>query len=91
MWSGLSEVAGVTLYGPPPGQPRTPTVSFKVVDTPSRAVAAELAGRFGVFVSDGDFYASTVVDRLDRLAQQCGPRFSPCQLLREMKETQRSQ
>jgi len=64
MWDGLQEVDGVTLYGPPPGQPRTPTVAFTVTDVPSRAVAAELATGSGVFVCDGDFYASTVVARL---------------------------
>ena len=28
MWEGLGAVPGVTLYGPPPGAPRTPTVAF---------------------------------------------------------------
>ncbi len=69
MWEGLSAVPGVRLYGHAPGGPRrTPTVAFTVRKLPSSEVAARLADE-GVFVSDGDFYASTVVKRLG-LAEQ---------------------
>ncbi|HKK27133.1 MAG TPA: cysteine desulfurase-like protein [Gemmatimonadota bacterium] len=64
MWEGLAAVPGVTLYGPPPGEPRTPTVGFSVRGVPSREVARRLADDHGVFVSHGDFYAATVVERL---------------------------
>jgi cysteine desulfurase family protein (TIGR01976 family) len=63
MWEGLSAIPGVTLYGPRPGLPRTPTVAFTVADRPADLVARHLAER-GVFVSSGDFYAATVVERL---------------------------
>jgi cysteine desulfurase family protein (TIGR01976 family) len=63
MWTGLGEIAGVTRYGPPPGRPRTPTVSFTVAGRTSEQVATALAAE-GVFVSNGDFYATTVVERL---------------------------
>ncbi len=63
MWIGLAEVNGVTLYGPPPDAPRTPTVSFTVRGVSSPEVARLLSDR-GVFVSHGDFYAATVVERL---------------------------
>jgi cysteine desulfurase family protein (TIGR01976 family) len=63
MWDGLGAVAGVTRFGPPPGAPRTHTVSFVVDGVPADAVAEELAKR-AVFVSSGDFYAWTVVRRL---------------------------
>ena len=63
LWTGLGGIAGVTRYGPPPGSPRTPTVSFAVAGRTSDAVAEGLARR-GVFVSSGDFYAWTVVQRL---------------------------
>jgi cysteine desulfurase family protein (TIGR01976 family) len=63
LWHGLGEVRGVTRYGPPPGRPRTPTVSFTVADRASDEVATALAAE-GVFVSNGDFYATTVVERL---------------------------
>ena len=45
------------------GRPRTPTVAFTVAGMPADSVARALAGR-GVFVSSGDFYASTIVERL---------------------------
>jgi cysteine desulfurase family protein (TIGR01976 family) len=63
LWKGLAEVGGVTLYGPPPNRPRTPTVAFTVAGKTSDAVATALA-EDGVFVSNGDFYATTVVERL---------------------------
>jgi cysteine desulfurase family protein (TIGR01976 family) len=63
MWDGLSEIEGVKLYGPPPRAPRTPTVSFTVRGVKSTDVSRRLAAR-GVFVSHGDFYAATVVERL---------------------------
>jgi len=63
MWNGLGAIDGVRLYGLPPGSPRTPTVAFTVAGRGSEWVARGLAER-GVFVSHGDFYASTVVERL---------------------------
>ncbi len=63
LWRGLGEIDGVNLFGPPPGEPRTPTVGFSVAGVSSLAVAQQLAA-VAVFVSHGDFYASTVVDRL---------------------------
>jgi len=62
-WGGLSEVEGVKLYGPVPEATRTPTVAFTVRGVKSTDVARGLAER-GVFVSHGDFYAATVVERL---------------------------
>jgi cysteine desulfurase family protein (TIGR01976 family) len=63
LWSELGGIAGVTLYGPPPGTPRTPTISFTVAGHSTDDVAVALANR-GVFVSNGDFYAATVIERL---------------------------
>ena len=63
LWEGLSRISGVTLYGPPPAQRRTPTVSFTVRNVSSREVARRLS-ESGLFVSHGDFYAATVVERL---------------------------
>ena len=62
-WEGLSDMAHVRLYGPPPGTARTPTIAFTVNGVPSIEVAEKLAER-GVFLSHGDFYAMTVVERL---------------------------
>ena len=62
LWEGLAEIPGVTLYGPPPSVLRTPTVVFTVRDVASDEVARRLADR-GLFLSHGDFYAASVVDR----------------------------
>ena len=63
LWDSLARIDGVRLYGPPPDVERTPTVSFIVKNVASTEVARRLAER-GLFVSHGDFYAQTVVDRL---------------------------
>jgi cysteine desulfurase family protein (TIGR01976 family) len=63
LWNGLAANPAVTLYGSPPGEPRTPTVAFTVKGRRSHDVARHLADR-AVFVSSGDFYALTVVERL---------------------------
>jgi len=63
LWNGLREIGHVRLYGPPPGTARTPTIAFTVNGVPSIAVAEKLA-KHGVFLSHGDFYALTIVERL---------------------------
>ncbi|HEX8721775.1 MAG TPA: cysteine desulfurase-like protein [Pyrinomonadaceae bacterium] len=68
MWEGLAGVKGVRLYGPGPYEPRTPTVAFTVAGVTSTEVARRLAAR-GLFLSHGDFYAATVVERLGLLPE----------------------
>jgi cysteine desulfurase family protein (TIGR01976 family) len=63
LWEGLGQITTVTRYGRPPGEPRTPTVSFVVEGQTSHAVASQLV-EDGLFVSSGDFYAQTLVERL---------------------------
>jgi cysteine desulfurase family protein (TIGR01976 family) len=63
LWEALSAIPVVTVYGPPPSRPRTSTISFVVAGVNSTAVARHCAER-GLFVSNGDFYALTVVRRL---------------------------
>ncbi|MFL6595490.1 MAG: cysteine desulfurase-like protein, partial [Chthoniobacterales bacterium] len=63
MWNGLREIDGVRTFGPPPNEPRTPTIAFTVEGHSATDVARQLAAR-GVFVSDGDFYAMTAIERL---------------------------
>jgi cysteine desulfurase family protein (TIGR01976 family) len=62
-WSELSAIEGVTLYGTPPPATRTATIGFTIAGVPSSSAASQLAER-GVFVSHGNFYAQTVVERL---------------------------
>jgi cysteine desulfurase family protein (TIGR01976 family) len=63
LWNGLAEIKGVRLYGPHPESPRTSTVAFTIAGVPSREVAQRLSDR-GLFLSHGDFYAMTVIERL---------------------------
>jgi cysteine desulfurase family protein (TIGR01976 family) len=63
LWDGLGKVKRVKRFGVPPGEARTSTVSFVVEGTPSDDVAIALA-KHGLFVSNGDFYATTVIERL---------------------------
>lgn len=64
-WEGLASIRGVTLYGPPPGTPRTPTLSFTLAGFSTDDVARAMV-RAGLYVSNGDFYAQTVAQRLGR-------------------------
>ena len=63
LWEELSRIKGVRLYGPPPHVERTPTIAFTIEAVQSTEAARQLSER-GLFVSHGDFYAQTVVDRL---------------------------
>ena len=67
LWNGLSEIDGLTLYGPRPGTPRTPTLAFTLRGRKTDDIARTLARR-GLFVSNGDFYAATVIERLGQSA-----------------------
>jgi cysteine desulfurase family protein (TIGR01976 family) len=63
LWNALSSLPRVTLYGPPPDSPRTPTLAFTIEGCTSTDAARRLAEK-GLFLSHGDFYAYTVVQRL---------------------------
>lgn len=65
MWEGLHAIDGVSVFGPPPDRPRTPTIAFTVHGVSALEVSRRLAER-GVFASDGHFYAMTVVERLQQ-------------------------
>jgi cysteine desulfurase family protein (TIGR01976 family) len=65
--AGLSAIPRVTVYGPAPDSPRTPTIAFVVKGRAADDVARELAGE-ALFVSSGDFYAATVMERLGHAA-----------------------
>jgi selenocysteine lyase/cysteine desulfurase len=63
LWRALSSMTRVKVYGPPPDLPRTPTLAFTIEGCTSTEAARRLAG-MGAFLSHGDFYAWTVVQRL---------------------------
>jgi len=64
----LSKLPEITIYGPPPGYPRTSTVSFTYQGYASRTVAQYLDTK-GILVWDGDFFATTLVERLGVMDQ----------------------
>jgi selenocysteine lyase/cysteine desulfurase len=63
LWNALGEIRGVRRFGLGPDQRRTPTLAFCVDGKSPDDVAVALADR-GLFVSHGDFYAATVIERL---------------------------
>ncbi|HET8656053.1 MAG TPA: cysteine desulfurase-like protein [Longimicrobiaceae bacterium] len=63
LWAGLKAIPGVRVHGPDLDAPRTPTVALTVGSRTPQEVAERL-GAEGIFVWDGDFYASSVIDRL---------------------------
>ena len=63
LWNALSEMPRVKMYGPPPDSARTPTLAFTIDGLTSTDAAARLA-EMGLFLSHGDFYAYTIVERL---------------------------
>ena len=62
LWDGLSSLPAVTVYGPTPDSPRTPTIAFTIGGRTSTEAARALAEK-GLFLSHGDFYAWTVMKR----------------------------
>jgi len=56
----LEKIPGVKVYGPPKGHPRTSTISFTLKGRSPREVAEYLALK-GLFVWDGDFFASKLI------------------------------
>jgi len=63
LWESLAAMGPVRLYGPGLDLPRTPTLGFTVKGVTPEAAVRRFAER-GVFLSHGDFYAQTVIDRL---------------------------
>ena len=64
LWDALASMKHVRVYGPPPTQPRTPTLSFVVEGMTCDDVARALAAK-ALFASSGDFYAATVCRRYE--------------------------
>jgi selenocysteine lyase/cysteine desulfurase len=65
---GLASIGGLTIHGiTDPGRfdERVPTVAVSIDGVRPRAAAEEL-GRRGIFVWDGDFYATGLIERLGK-------------------------
>lgn len=60
---GLREIPGVTVYGPAEGQPRTPTVVFRVDGFTTDEVTKALGDR-GINAWHGDYYAVEIMNAM---------------------------
>ena len=68
---GLGAIKGVTIHGivdPVRAAERVPTVSISIAGVRPRA-AAESMARDGIYVWDGDFYATGLIERLGKTEQ----------------------
>lgn len=61
---GLGNVKGVTLYQAVEQTPKTPTIAFRVKDADPQEVCRHLAEEHAVFIASGDFYATTLAEKL---------------------------
>ena len=59
----LQDLPGVKLYAAPDGVRKTPTIAFRVEDFSTDEVCARML-EYGFFVAAGDFYASTLAEKL---------------------------
>ena len=61
--AGLRDLPGVRLYAAPDGVRKTPTIAFRVEGHSTDEVCARML-EHGFFIAAGDFYASTLADKL---------------------------
>jgi selenocysteine lyase/cysteine desulfurase len=61
--AALREIPGVTLYAAPDGVRKTPTVAFRLEGHAPLEVCQHAADH-GYFIAAGDFYASTLSQKL---------------------------
>ena len=62
LWDALTSMKNIRVFGAPPSERRTPTISFVMEGVHADDVARTLAKR-ALFASSGDFYAATVCER----------------------------
>ncbi len=61
--AALRDLPGVKLYGAPDGIRKTPTIAFRVQGHTPEEVCARML-EHGFFIAAGDFYASTLAEKL---------------------------
>ncbi|MFD1037033.1 cysteine desulfurase-like protein [Virgibacillus byunsanensis] len=64
MGDGLRNLAKVTLYEPDSVARKTPTFAFTVEGYTNQEVCERMSSEHGIFVADGDFYATTLASKL---------------------------
>lgn len=61
---GLRTIPGVTLYQAGPSVKKTPTIAFRVDGMKQSEFCTRMSEGHSIFVSDGDFYAQTLVRKI---------------------------
>ncbi len=64
MRAELADITGVRVYSAGSSVAKTPTIAFTLESTTPRIVCERLSEEFGIFAANGDFYASTLAERL---------------------------
>lgn len=62
--SALGQLEGVTLFQAGGEAAKTPTIAFRVAGWHPQKVCERMAEEYAIFVADGDFYASTLAEKL---------------------------
>jgi len=63
--TGLSSIPIVTLYQSSDEIPKTPTIAFRINGIAPTEFCQRLAEEHAIFIADGNFYASTLADKLN--------------------------
>lgn len=61
----LSKLEKVILYQAPGWTKKTPTIAFRIEGMSPQEVCRIMAEEYSIFMTDGDFYATTLADKLD--------------------------
>jgi len=62
--AALADIGGIRLYQAASDVPKTPTIAFRAEGWEPKEFCRRMSEQFGVFVADGDFYASTLAAKL---------------------------
>lgn len=64
MRQALQDLPSVTLHAAAEGVRKTPTIAFTVAGRAPREICQEMVDEYGIFIADGDFYATTLAHKL---------------------------
>lgn len=62
--SGLKKIDGLTLYQAEDHVPKTPTIAFRIDGFEPHDICTRLCEEHSIFIAYGDFYASTLAEKL---------------------------
>ncbi|MDW7674627.1 MAG: cysteine desulfurase-like protein [Bacillota bacterium] len=60
----MATINGLKLFQAGPAIRKTPTISFQIDGRSPREVCQLMADKYGIFIADGDFYATTLANML---------------------------